>query len=61
MRITLTANLSNSIVISACHYMKEKIKTFQVLLHLNASFQSKLLLLPQVSVYVFVVEKGGDV
>lgn len=41
MHTILTANLSNSVVISACHYMKEKIKTFQVLLHLNASYSVK--------------------
>lgn len=30
MHTILTANLNNSIVTSACHYMKEKIKSFQV-------------------------------
>lgn len=49
----LTANLSNSVVISACHYMKKKIKTFQVLLHLNTSYSVKTTA-PPTSVYVCV-------
>lgn len=41
MHTIFTANLSDSIVISACHYMKEKIKTFQMLLCLNTSYSVK--------------------
>lgn len=39
----LTANL---VVISACHYIKEKTKTFQVLLHLNTSYSVRITAAP---------------